>query len=432
MLLVYMDNFRGFSDTIVPLDRVNFLVGENSSGKSSFMKLLYMLHEDSFWFDLNIPQNVDAELGNFNDIVSAHSNDKTYFRIGYLDIDTTKDGALQFEFASLKYKNHRGRPQISEYITYIDGQLTTLVFSKQRIKYKTDYLNKKYKSIRSVSRLFKDCVSGEMHSKSSFTKVQDDLFTGIPIPFLVSYIRIEFHGQSKKKLKSKTILPRMEDLIWMAPIRTKPQRIYDGSKTSYSPGGDHIPHILRSTLKTKTSSIEFSNKLSEFGKASGLYEVITTHSFSKSAQSPFEIMVKFSGAKLNINNVGYGVSQVLPLVVEFLAKQHSSLFAVQQPEVHLHPCAQAAFGDLLAQLVIEKGHGFIVETHSDYLIDRYRLSLSRQNINDVGSQVLFFERSNKGNTVTSIAIDETGRYSDKQPKSFRDFFIKEQLELLGI
>ena len=129
------------------------------------------------------------------------------------------------------------------------------------------------------------------------------------------------------------------DLTWIAPIRTKPQRFYDGMRKTFTPEGDHTPFILRKTLRAKTRSREFAAKLKVFGESSGLYEAIRPHSFDRSPQSPFEILVRFAGAELNINNVGYGVSQVLPLVVEFLSKEKGCTFAIQQPEVHLHPRA---------------------------------------------------------------------------------------------
>ena len=172
-------------------------------------------------------------------------------------------------------------------------------------------------------------------------------------------------------------------------------------------------------------------KLKKFGKTSGLFETISAHSFDKSPQSPFELLIKFSGVELNINNVGYGVSQVLPLIVEFLSKKKDKFFAVQQPEVHLHPRAQAALGDLLYELSKERGHSFIMETHSDYLIDRFRLRI-KQDKKPIKAQVIFFERIKKGNNAHILSINSNGQYPMMQPSSFRDFFIKEEINLLEI
>jgi predicted ATPase len=115
-----------------------------------------------------------------------------------------------------------------------------------------------------------------------------------------------------------------------------------------------------------------------------------------------------------------------------LVRNKGAWFAIQQPEVHLHPRAQAALGDLLFQMSeLEQKH-FVIETHSDFMVDRFRLNMQRTKQHKVKAQILFFERSGDGNKLTIIPIQSDGEYSPEQPKSFRDFFVKEQLSILGI
>jgi len=132
--------------------------------------------------------------------------------------------------------------------------------------------------------------------------------------------------------------------------------------------------------------------------------------------------------------VGYGVSQSLPILVELFARRSGTLFAIQQPEVHLHPRAQAALGQVFYQLATTKNKKLLVETHSDFIIDRFRVSVRKgqQSGNVIDAQVLFFERVNGLNRVHPVPILQDGRYSDSQPESFRSFFIKEELDVLRI
>ncbi|MGA7235230.1 MAG: hypothetical protein WBY44_06110, partial [Bryobacteraceae bacterium] len=76
--------------------------------------------------------------------------------------------------------------------------------------------------------------------------------------------------------------------------------------------------------------------------------------------------------------------------------------------------------------------GFLIETHSDFMIDRYRNNVRRQKVKKPDSQVLFFERVNRRNTVTPLKIDDAGELPVRQPRSYRKFFIKEQMDLLGM
>ena len=72
MTTIYMHNFRGFNDTALSLANVNFLVGENSAGKSSVLALINLISSADFWFSQNF-NSPDYEFGAFRDIVSAAS-----------------------------------------------------------------------------------------------------------------------------------------------------------------------------------------------------------------------------------------------------------------------------------------------------------------------------------------------------------------------
>ena len=431
MNYIYMHNFRGFSETMIPLRQLTFLVGENSTGKSSFLKLLYLLSRPEFWFSPESTIQDEAYLGGFDDIVSAWAEDRSFFEIGTLTMRRPKKNSQPiYTFTVHTFLNRDGSPEVSRYLQLTGKHLTKLVFQPQRIKYKVLDIEASPSNDEDALQLFRQLVHEDRKDNKGFFRFPKDI-PRTPLPIAVSILRAIAKGKSYDSTEFTAEIPFSIDLTWIAPIRTKPQRFYDGMRRTFTPEGDHTPFILRKSLRTKTKSRNFAEKLKEFGESSGLYEAIIPHSFGRSPRSPFEILVKFSGAELNINNVGYGVSQVLPLIVEFLSKEKDRTFAVQQPEVHLHPRAQAALGDFIAELARERRHGFFFETHSDYLIDRCRLNLAKTP-GGPDAQVLFFQRTEKGNLATALNIDESGRYPVEQPPEFRDFFVKEEMRLLEI
>lgn len=80
---LYVDNFREFYDTTIPLQKVNFLVGENSTGKTSLLKLIDLVSSPEFWFNGNFrTDNVDFSY--FGDISSAFGNTDNQTKIGVL------------------------------------------------------------------------------------------------------------------------------------------------------------------------------------------------------------------------------------------------------------------------------------------------------------------------------------------------------------
>jgi len=224
-------------------------------------------------------------------------------------------------------------------------------------------------------------------------------------------------------------------LIWLAPVRSKPARIYSGFKATYSPEGEHTPHEIRRILGRKRAAERFREFTEPFGKESHLFERIYTRSFGRSLTSPFELGITLDGTRIAISDVGYGVSQALPILVEMFSRvgERRQRYALQQPEVHLHPRAQAAMGELILELSVNHGDQFLIETHSDYLIDRFRVRLRERDPSPaISCQVLYFEREGGMNKVHVIPILGDGRYSEDQPDSFRSFFIHEQLSLLGL
>ena len=129
--------------------------------------------------------------------------------------------------------------------------------------------------------------------------------------------------------------------------------------------------------------------------------------------------------------MGYGISQVLPIITELLDDDGSPLFLLQQPEVHLHPSAQAALGSLFCQ-VAGPDRQVIVETHSDNLLDRVRMDV-RDGLCDLEPDdvsILFFDRGDLDVQIHSLRIDEDGNILGAPP-GYRQFFLDETERSLG-
>ena len=108
----------------------------------------------------------------------------------------------------------------------------------------------------------------------------------------------------------------------------------------------------------------------------------------------------------------------------------NDLFLVQQPEVHLHPRAQAELGSFFSAMT-SQSRRFVVETHSDYLLDRVRMEVSSgKHIQAEDVSILYFERGNDGAHIHNIELDSAGSIVNPPP-GYRQFFLDEELALLG-
>ncbi len=182
---------------------------------------------------------------------------------------------------------------------------------------------------------------------------------------------------------------------------------------------------------------KLKERLESFGNTSGLFDEISIKRLGNRASEPFQVQIrKFGGRrkgpKHNLIDVGYGVSQALPVITELLREDAPHLFLLQQPEVHLHPRAQAALGSLFCQIASPERQ-LVVETHSDYLLDRVRMEVrdGTAGLKPDDVSILFFERTDLDVRIHSLRIDELGNVVGA-PDSYGQFFMEETTKSLGL
>ncbi len=215
-----------------------------------------------------------------------------------------------------------------------------------------------------------------------------------------------------------------------APIRSKPLRTYDPVKDIPTSEGSHVPMILaKSYFGSNGGWKTLKQGLDRFGSLSGLFEELRIKTLGKTESDPFQVKVKIAGPAANLIDVGYGVSQILPIVVHSIQADRRETLLLQQPEVHLHPRAQAALVSFVGQLAKRPGKTFIIETHSDYIIDRLRMDVrDGKSVRPEDVSILFFDRMGAEVKIHNINIDKEGNLQNV-PDSYREFFLDEERRL---
>lgn len=233
------------------------------------------------------------------------------------------------------------------------------------------------------------------------------------------------------------------NLVPIAPLRAKPKRTYDPIREIDSPEGEHIPMLmmrLDHVEKNKWRSLH--DDLVDFGEESGLFSDIKVRRHGKQISDPFQLQVKVqSGSHANIMDVGYGVSQSLPILVSLLSangkgtssrrtRNANKTFLLQQPEVHLHPRGQAELAELFARVAKKGRNRFLIETHSDYIVDRMRILVRKKVLRPDDISIIFFEPRKNAVQMHNIFLDKFGNLKNA-PDGYRSFFLKETDRLLG-
>ena len=223
-----------------------------------------------------------------------------------------------------------------------------------------------------------------------------------------------------------------------APIRSSPLRTYDPVRLVQDPQGGSTPALL-ANMQTRYPDTwqKMKSALEDFGRTSGLFDEIFIRRLGRSEFEPFQVEVRKwgkrrKGSKRNLIDVGYGVSQVLPLLVDLLAPNGSTRLLLQQPEVHLHPSAQAVLASLFGTIAAS-GRQLIVETHSEYIVDRVRMDTRDRTtgLKPEDVSILFFERADLDVHIHSLRFDEQGNLLDA-PDGYGQFFMDETRRSIGL
>ena len=366
-------------------------------------------------------------MGSFNDIINKNSQKikDPEFEIGFV----FKDLKAQVDISFIK-KQQGEEPSVNS-ITIKASDGSCLKFDYIRSQIILSSLTNK-SIVIPIS--FKDDSS-----------VLDDT-SSIPL-FILSHIITDIIKlkSDKKTIKSNTqkrvaqfsdlfskFLVNVTRALSMAPIRSKPQRTYNPLPESIDPEGKEIPMtlmLLKSYKEKKWKDLYES--LLEFGKASGLFSDIKVEKLKKSTSGPFELQFKIKNSLSNIMDTGYGISQILPILVHLFRAPKGYKFLLQQPEVHLHPKAQAALSSLLIEGIKSRQHSFVVETHSDYMVDRARIEIQKGNIPPDDVSLVYLEHLKDGTVKAhNISFDKQGNMLGA-PVGYRDFFQKETNRFLG-
>lgn len=422
---------------------LTFLVGENSTGKSTVLGCFQTLHSftGARIYGADLDFNVEPyQMGTFKDIVRRSTPQKRNFRLGFEFRSRKKKGKVEY-LSKLMEKGKSPEPIVQEQKIVFPGNEIVFVGEKQTLESSHEYQPPDSK-LEILNFLEKD--GGKIFCVSA------------PPPFydIGAFRNLDFarsllqQGQDKLSPIERKFLTCVEKLLefrdaWyspeysysFAPIRSKPQRTYDPLKENISPEGDDIPIVLSNMFRTdKNAWKELKERLIEFGRSSGLFTDIHVKGFGKSVGDPFQLQIKVRGPRANMMDVGYGVNQLLPILVRsFTVPRRTTTlmtFLMQQPEVHLHPKCQAELSSLLIGLVKRQGHSFVIETHSDYMVDRARIEIMNGKILPEDVSLIYLEPAGNHVKVHNITFDEQANLLGVPP-GYREFFLKESDKLLG-
>ncbi len=339
-----LEDFRCFAGrNEVPIRPLTLLVGENSTGKTSFLAAVRAAHDRTVP-DFNEPPFHLGSYGQIANYRGGRTGRARSFMVGQRFRSTgsrlIRAPRRQPEAASLEMRieahfiSDRAQPAISLFAISSGGNVLEL---------------KDLDSAKPVAQF----SAGDKTFRERRIRVDEWLRALTPRglgAFLASFqVWIEEEGstdlpQEEFDWRSHPLIDAIQESMFFqteprpsafAPIRTSPQRTYEPVKEIRDPEGSHTPMMLARLLESSDAS-DFRDQIEQFGTASGLYSSLGIRKLGRSGSDPFQIEVKHpqGGRARNLVDVGYGVSQAIPIIADAVSTARGATLA---PASRGHP-----------------------------------------------------------------------------------------------
>jgi predicted ATPase len=482
---IAVKNFKSLRDTgLLNLKPITLLVGPNSSGKTALLQTILMLKQTLESRNIETPlvlRGRYVDLSSFKDIIFRHNikedieislgikfslprierfpkpltgNDFSLikFKIGY-DAETERlvDRGIELSISAKNcLKIYNGKIQV----TY-EGETITSTYKSEREFEKRNFLyiphitpsyfifdliDEEYRKLTEKRAQLEEMLKKEIEEEQRIKlerkikyiertmKNLERRYPHVLRELNVEQARIVIHMLNTLSFISYKLQDLLvENTYYIGPLREYPQRYYIASgeyPRDVGLRGEHTVEVIYFDFKRKEDRyVKLKRWMKEMDLACDV-------KLSPVAEGIYALSVTDPKLNVDVNlaDIGFGASQLLPIIVEGIYAKKGSVLLIEQPEIHLHPKLQAMLADLFIDIV-KDGKQVIVETHSEHILLRLQRRVAENILSHKDIAIYYFEPSEEGSKITYVEMNEDGTLKT-WPKGFFEEDLEESYLLL--
>ena len=429
-------NFKSWPQARLECGMITGVFGTNSSGKTSLLQFLLLLKQTKDATDRAIALELNGslvELGTIRDVIHKHDESKSItfnlsFRLRGMQAlsdpsDKRTSAITRGNELSLSAKIgvRRGAPYTIE-ISYTLGDMTFALEPRPNDLHAFDLR-----------------ASAQTEEKLPFKFVRTKgRAWQLPGP-IKSYA---FPDQARTFFQNSGFLAELERLYeealdnvyYLGPLREPPAResFWARSRpTDVGTSGEKtIDAILSATesgitrnLKPKARILPFQEMIGHWLRAMGMIDSFRVEEIAPGSNIwKAHVRTRPGASEVQLTDVGFGVSQVLPVITLLQYVPEGSTVVLEQPEIHLHPLAQAALADVIIQAATHRKVQVILESHSEHLLLRLQRRIAEQAVSADDVKLYFCDAPRGVSTLTPLELDLFGNIRNWPDKFMGDAF----------
>ncbi|MCP5426550.1 MAG: DUF3696 domain-containing protein [Gammaproteobacteria bacterium] len=436
---LHIKNFKGWKDTgLIQMAPISLFFGANSSGKSSIGQFLMMLKQTVESPDRKAifypgGKNSAVQLGSYQEMVFRRKPENS-ISFGYRWSLPEKMGfkdpvsGQAFSGDCLTFHAEVGLGDKDQYTLVLNelkyellekGELRLSIGMKRRSKAVSEYKIE-------VAHYTLKRKQGRVWYPSAPVR-----FYGFPDEVVAYHQNADF--VQDLNLRHERLF---RSLCYLGPLRTKAERLYSWSgiepeSVGYA-GENTVAAILAARGRKISLGYRRPTKLFEEVIASklkdmGLIEEFKVNPISEQRQE-YEVKVRTKGSVdwVDLPDVGFGISQVLPVLVQCFYAPRGSIILMEQPEIHLHPNAQSALADVMIDVINSRENGadrdiqLVIETHSEHFLRRLQRRIAEDTVPKEKVSAYFANIAKTPATLEPLEIDIFGNIRNWPENFFGD------------